>query len=273
MVALVFMSEEAQVQQIAFDLAKPGFELAFVSHREFLYYAYFPKGISAPSSAVVKLLQGLFDRQVDQSFFILRNRIYTTAKVTAMCQGMIKIVAKRLQGNVQAQNHNLPLSCEKTLIGGDEVLVPVSFLSSANQLPLEEIKKLEEPSKLTWIQKIAKLNARGEVLHDYDRDIACLLVDKSGEILAYGLNSNSKNKTLHAEVNTVHRFFRERQKRLPKGAKLYTTRKPCKMCAGMIHDWSEDPASLEIFYLEEDKSSQNSVLERVAKWIRLDSES
>ncbi|MGZ3744742.1 MAG: Bd3614 family nucleic acid deaminase, partial [Pseudobdellovibrionaceae bacterium] len=85
-------------------------------------------------------------------------------------------------------------------------------------------------------------------------------------------NSSSKNKTLHAEVNAVQRLFRDSQKKLPIGAKLYTTRKPCKMCAGMIHDWSEDPASLEIYYLEEDKSSRNSVLERVVKWFRLDCE-
>ncbi|HEY8271913.1 MAG TPA: Bd3614 family nucleic acid deaminase, partial [Pseudobdellovibrionaceae bacterium] len=127
-------------------------------------------------------------------------------------------------------------------------------------------------SKLAWIRKIARLNIRGQVLHDYDRDIACLLTDHSGNMLAYGVNSNSKNKTLHAEVNTVHRFYHDHRKKLPVGTKIYTTRKPCKMCAGMIYDWSEDPASLEIHYLEEDKSSQNSVLEQVVKWIRLDSE-
>jgi tRNA(Arg) A34 adenosine deaminase TadA len=266
------MSEEVLPQQIAFNLARPGFELAFVCHGESLYYAYFPKNTSAPSSAVVKLVQILFDLHVDHSFFILRNRIYTTAPVTAMCRGMIKIVAKRLQGDVLAVNHNLPVPDARILVGGDEILAALSFLSAENQRPLEQIRHLQQTSKLAWIQQIAGLNARGKVLHDYDRDIACLLVDNSGEILAYGLNSNSKNKTLHAEVNMVQRYFREHQSKLPIGARLYTTRKPCKMCAGMIHDWSENPASLEIYYLEEDKSSQHTVLERLVKWIRLDSE-
>jgi len=271
MVVLVPMSEEVLVQQITFDLARPGFDLAFVSHKGILYYTYFPKGISAPSSAVVKLIQGLFDHHIDHSFFILRNRLYTTAPVTAMCQGMVKVVAKRLQGEVSGADHGVQVSFEKILVGDDDVFAPVSLLSPENQLPLEKIKTFEQDSKIKWVQKIAALNARGEILHDYDRDIACMLLDSSGEILAFGLNSNSKNKTLHAEVNMVQRYFRDHRRKLPRGAQLITTRKPCKMCAGMIHDWSEDPATLEIHYLEDDKSSLNTVLDSVAKWIRLDS--
>lgn len=271
MVVLVPMSEEVLVQQIAFDLARPGFELAFVSHKGVLYASYFPQGVPAPSSAVVKLVQGLFDRHIDHSFFILRNRIFTTARVTAMCQGMVKVVAKRLQGEVQAIDHGHGLSFEKIIVGDDEVFAPITLLSVENQLALESIQALEETSKLAWVKKIAALNARGEVLHDYDRDIACLLLGPLGEILSYGLNSNSKNKTLHAEVNMVQRFFREKGVKLPAGMKLYTTRKPCKMCAGMIHDWSDNPAALEIYYLEDDKASQHTVLDPVAKWIRLDS--
>jgi deoxycytidylate deaminase len=267
------MSEEVLVQQIAFELARPGFDLAFVSHKGVLYYSFFPRGAAAPSSAVVKLLQGLFDYYIDHSFFILRNRIFTTAPVTAMCHGMIKVVAKRVQGDVKMVDHDLPVAFEKVLVGDDSPLASVRFLSSENQMPLEKIKALEHTSRLEWVRKIAALNARGEVLHDYDRDIACLLVDSGGEILAYGLNSNSKNKTLHAEVNMVQRFFREKGVKLPAGAKIYTTRKPCKMCAGMIHDWCDNPAALEIHYLEDDKSSQNTVLDPVAKWIRLDSQS
>lgn len=271
MVVLVRMSEEVLVQQIAFDLAQPGWDLAFVRHKERLYYAHFPKETPAPSSAVVKLVQALFDQHVDHSFFILRNRIYTTAPVTAMCQGMVKVVAKRLQGEIPAVDHGLVLPYEKISVGGLEALAENKLLSGENQWPLASIRDLEQPSKLAWVQKIAALNSRGEVLHDYDRDIACLLLDRSGVLLGFGLNSNSKNKTLHAEVNLVQRFYRENKSKLPRGARLYTTRKPCKMCAGMIYSWSEEPATLEIHYLEDDRSSQNTVLDPLVKWIRLDS--
>lgn len=267
------MSEEVLIQQRAFNLAKPGFEVAFVSHLGVSYCAYFPKGVQAPSSAVVKLLQGLFDHFVDHSFFILRNRVYTTASVQAMCLGMTKVVAKRLQGDVQSWDHGIVLSEEILQIGNEEVLQTVELLSAANQLPLSHIEGLRQQSSvMEWTRRIASLNARGEVLHDYDRDIACLLVDSEGGILSYGLNSNSKNKTLHAEVNMVQRYYREHQRRLPLGARLYTTRKPCKMCAAMIRDWSEDPTTLRIYYVEGDKSSQKTALEGVVEWIRLDSE-
>ncbi|WP_413289144.1 Bd3614 family nucleic acid deaminase [Bdellovibrio sp. HCB337] len=273
MVVLVLMSEEVLVQQRAFNLAKPGFDVAFVSHKDSVYYAYFPKGVKAPSSAVVKLLQGLFDRFVDHSFFILRNRIYTTAPVQAMCLGMTKIVAKRLQGEVQPQNHGVRLEEQAVQIGDEDALQAVDLLSQENQLPLEHIQALRKGASLMgWTRNLAELNARGDVLHDFDRDIACLLVDESGQVLSYGLNSNSKNKTLHAEVNMIQRYFREQQRKLPVSAQLYTTRKPCKMCAAMLLDWCEDPKSLRIYYAEDDKSSQNTALEGVAQWIRLDSE-
>ncbi|RYZ67719.1 MAG: hypothetical protein EOP09_10575 [Proteobacteria bacterium] len=123
-----------------------------------------------------------------------------------------------------------------------------------------------------WARAVAAFNARGDVLHDYDRDIACLLLDASDNLLAFGLNSNSKNKTLHAEVNMVQRFFQETGRKIPAGAKIVTTRKPCRMCAGMIYEWSDAPNTLQILYGEDDKSSKNTVLEGVAQWIRLDSE-
>lgn len=271
MVVLSLMLEEVLIQQIVFDLQKPGFELAFVAHKEILYYSNFPWGAQAPSSAVVKLLQGLFDLHVDHSFFILRNRLYTTASVSNMCLGMTKIVAKRIQGDVRGQNHQVKVNLEKIRVGNDQILAASAWLSPLNQRSLDEIRALKIDPPMHWAQKIAQLNERGEVLHDYDREIACLLVDKAGDLLSYGVNSNSKNKTLHAEVNMVQRYFKEWGQKIPTGSRLYTTRKPCKMCAGMIHDWSEDPTSLQIYYLEDDKSSQNTALDGVVRWIRLDS--
>jgi tRNA(Arg) A34 adenosine deaminase TadA len=89
---------------------------------------------------------------------------------------------------------------------------------------------------------------RGDVLHDYDRDIAAILVDAEGKLLSYGVNSNSKNKTLHAEVNLIQRYFKETGRKIPLGAVLYSTHKPCKMCAGMIYHWSENPDVLQVYY-------------------------
>ncbi|MNS97203.1 tRNA-specific adenosine deaminase [compost metagenome] len=97
-------------------------------------------------------------------------------------------------------------------------------------------------------QELAAQIPRGEVLHDYDRDIAAVLLNADREVLSYGLNSNSKNKTLHAEVNLVQRYFRENHQMIPEGAILISTHKPCKMCAGIIYDSAVNPRSLKIQY-------------------------
>jgi cytidine deaminase len=266
------MNEELFPEQIAYDLQKPGFHVAFVIHQQKIYAAYCPQTFKGPSSAVIKLIQSLFDEHRDHTFFILRNRIFTTAVLQRQCQGMVKIIAKKARGEIRPVNHGLQVSFLflVTVLGVDEPFAKLTLLSSENQLPLDTVQSLHVGSKLEWIRSVAGLNPRGEVLHDYDRDIACVLVENSGEILGYGLNCNSKNKTLHAEVNLVQRYFKETGHKIPRDAHLYTTRKPCKMCAGMLYDGCEDPKTLHIHFSEEDKSSQHTVLDAVAHWKRLD---
>lgn len=266
------MSTEKRAEHIAFLLNLPGFDLAFVEHHGVIYHSYFPQGRSAPSSAVVKLMQGLFDQFVDHSFFILRQRIYTTAPLTEMCRGMIKVVAKRATEKTLPQNHQLELAAQFQEVGArTEPVATVRHLNSENTTSLPEIQE--------WLQRqapqrpvdflrvaggLARRIPRGGVLHDFDRDIAALLISPAGTVLSYGINSNSKNKTLHAEVNLVQRFYRENGLKIPEGSILYSTHKPCKMCAGMIYQWSEASDSLQVYYSIEETGlfSRNTVLDR-----------
>ncbi|WP_415064320.1 Bd3614 family nucleic acid deaminase [Bdellovibrio sp.] len=273
------MLAEKRAEHIAFLLNRSGHELAFVEHEGVIYFAYYPEGALAPSSAVVKLLQGLFDRHVDHSFFILRQRIYTTAALTEMCRGMVKVVAKRITEKINPQDHGMTLSLRhQEVANADSLVASVQHLNTENQSSLAEIQNwlLQSSPKTPWdfldlAVGLAQRVPRGDVLHDYDRDIAALLVDAQGEVLSFGLNSNSKNKTLHAEVNLLQRLFRERHQKIPEGATLYSTHKPCKMCAGMIYHWSQNPASLQVFYGVEEKGalSRQTVLDRLGlnKWL------
>lgn len=268
------MSEEKRAQHIAFLLGQVGAEIAFVEHKDVVYFARFPQKALAPSSAVVKLLQGLFDKHIDQSFFILRQRIYTTASLSEMCRGMIKVVAKRATELIVPQDQGLDLKLRFEEIGSSaELLATVTHLNEENQAPLDEIRawiqkqKLEsDQSYLQAAQGLSTRVPRGEVLHDYDRNIAALLRSREGEVLSYGLNSNSKNKTLHAEVNLLQRLYKNGSQQIPEGAILYSTHKPCKMCAGMIHDWCVNPQALQVFYKIEETGalSRQTVLDRLA---------
>lgn len=272
------MLAEKKAEHIAFLLTRAAagvshLDLAFVEHNGVVYYSFYPPKEEAPSSAVVKLLQGLFDRFVDQSFFILRQRIYTTSSLTEMCSGMIKVVAKRVSPRIVPFNHNLDLDLRFCLIGSDsalEIFSSIGLLNSENavsvneiQIWLDEAKPRTERDFLNLASQLAKRVPRGEILHDHDRDIAALLVDRNQRLLSYGINSNSKNKTLHAEVNLIQKFFRAQKMKIPDGAVLYSTHKPCKMCAGMIYHWSEKPNSIQVYYSVEEKGtlSRQTVLD------------
>lgn len=237
--------------QMAYRLYKQKKHVAFVEHQGKVYYSYYSEDSSSPQSAVVNLLQGLFQRFVDHSFFILRNRIYTTGTVTEMCLGMVKVVAKRISDKVVPQDLGVPLDYEFI-----EILELERSFSDLNIPAFVGIQT-------AW--KLAELNPRGEVLHDYDRKIAAVLVDEADKVLAYGLNSNSKNKTLHAEVNLVQSFFQKTGQKIPRGAKIYSTHKPCKMCAGIIYEWSEEREQAFVFYdIEEAGSlSNHTILDRL----------
>ncbi|QDK46992.1 hypothetical protein DOM22_18420 [Bdellovibrio sp. ZAP7] len=268
------MSAEKRARHLAFLLNKDTFQVAFVEFRGKVYFSHFPKGSVAPSSAVVKLLQGLFDRHVDHSFFILRQRIFTTAPLTEMCKGMIKVVAKRASGEIiPEQDTHFQESLEFIEIdSAAEVLSTVTHLNAENKMPLAKLNEWLRNEKASTNQELLKAAhalskqvPRGEVLHDHDRCIAALLVSKDGEVLSYGVNSNSKNKTLHAEVNLIHRYYREHGGKIPSGSVLYSTHKPCKMCAGMIYEWMETSANIKVYYSVEESGglSSQTVLDRL----------
>ncbi|MBO9668108.1 MAG: hypothetical protein J7501_15005, partial [Bdellovibrio sp.] len=138
------MVDEKRAEHIAFLLKREGFDLAFVEYKARVYFAHFPQRSQAPSSAVVKLLQGIFDQHLDHSFFILRQRIYTTAAVSEMCYGMMKVVAKRMTGEVQAcEQQDLSLIVEFIEISNDgELLATVTQLNEENKTALAEIQGL-----------------------------------------------------------------------------------------------------------------------------------
>lgn len=267
------MLNEKRARHIAFLLYRPGFDSAFVEHNGVVYHSYYSPSQEAPSSAVVKLLQGVFDQFMDHSFFILRQRIYTTAGLTEMCRGMIKVVAKRASELIQPEPADIQEKLEfKELGTPHEPLVKTQHLSEENKLSVLEVQRRIDVLLPQYTQDflraardLAASVPRGDILHDHDRDIAALLISSDGKVLSYGVNSNSKNKTLHAEVNLLQRLYSEFRMKIPDGAIFYSTHKPCKMCAGMIYQWSERPEAVRVFYSIEEKGalSCNTVLDRL----------
>lgn len=70
----------------------------------------------------------------------------------------------------------------------------------------------------------------------YGQNIGGVLVSGQGRVLAWGVNTNLANTTLHGEVNIVQYVQRQTGgAQLPSNGTLYTTLEPCEMCAGMLY--------------------------------------
>jgi tRNA(Arg) A34 adenosine deaminase TadA len=83
--------------------------------------------------------------------------------------------------------------------------------------------------------------------------VAAILVGKEGKILAWGLNTNASNKSLHAEVNMLQSFHKYKQQPLgrsglPEGCRIYSTLQCCKMCSGMVVASMRKADSIRVYY-------------------------
>ncbi len=254
------------IAAVAYELRRPGFELAFVRHREAVYYTRFPQNAKAPSSAVIKLLQNIFEIKMDLSFFILRNKIYTTSEFSYQDHGMVKVLAKKVHFGLQAvhlpEANDVLHHFHFVSVAADEEIICSSRFRS-ELIPRDPSMIYGEEQIENELVKLTLSQARGSVLHDYDRPIAAVLVNPQGQPEWWCVNSSSKNKSLHAEVNLIQGVYESQKGKIPQGFSIYVTHKPCKMCAGMIFDACEDSAKIQLRYL-------NNVTGCRSRWTVLD---
>jgi tRNA(Arg) A34 adenosine deaminase TadA len=236
-----------------FELHSP--EIAFLSFQNQIYYSSVSFTPYRPISALTTLIQGIYEKYPVQAKSIIRNRIYSTASSSAMDYGMIKVAAKRFTNPVICSEKVSDLFLDKVLIH----FVPSSRADWPFHIPIPT----NSSEMIHTIQKLRHTVSHNFHLYDSDRPIAALLVSQDDKVLAWGTNSNSKNKTLHAEVNMLQSFYLKKQAPLPPGSTIYTTLKPCKMCAGMIWSSALDPSSIQVLYLEDDLGpmAQQTVLD------------
>lgn len=237
---------------------------SFLQSGQTLYYAHYSRKIGEPSSSIFRLIQGIYAIAPDQARKILRNRIFSTENPTEFCFGAVKVSAKRLTAPIAPKPHPIPMGFEFTKIdlppSQTSSSVPHSLRKACSPSPISNADFLELAKQLT--QEVPRTGPR----YTRDRAIAALLVSEKGEILASALNTNASNRTLHAELNLIQNYFENTKKPIPRGAKVFVTLKPCKMCAGAIWSCSEDPLSLQVYYSEFDSG-------RNARWTILDADS
>lgn len=243
--------------------------IAFLATPEALYFSKADAPVGGrPSSAVTQLIQGIYETYPSQARAIVRHRIYTNRPPTEMCSGMVKVAARAIT--------QLGTEPELSDLRGHPEL-PEDFSS----LPQIEVR-FEDDHRPENERRTSPLHAAqthedylrlalqlaGEIPREApryrcDRPIAALMVSGEGEVIDWALNKTSRNKTCHAEVNLLQAHWRRTRSPVPRGTRIYTTLKPCKMCAGMIWHSAEDFRDIQVFYAEPDlgRGSKYTVLD------------
>ena len=238
-------------------------DLALLIADQCVYFSSLERKPHEPSSAILQLIQGIYEIYPDQARRMLRNRIYATGEITALCHGAIKVSAKRFHEGLA------PLL--ESGAAKDLKWIPISKLKKSDPGPLPHPltlwKKASPPSSnsdFLWLAKeLSTLVPRTGPLYQQARAVGALLTSAQGEILHWGVNTNSSNRTLHAELNLIQDYFEQTGRSIPEGAKLYVTLKPCKMCAGALWIAAKNPFTLQVYFSEFDSG-------RNAKWTILD---
>lgn len=197
-----------------------------------------------PESAVTRLVQGIYENDPEQARRISRLRIYSTVAPSVMCRGMVKVAARRMTVLLEP-------SCGPTVQSENEVVEVFPTTAVLATLPLWEKSTKDRELMALALELGASVERRGP-LHASNRPIAALLVGAYGEVFAAAVNSNARNRTQHAEVNLLQGYFSRTGRAIPRGTRIITTLKPCRMCAAMIWHCSEDVEAIRVAYGEHD---------------------
>ena len=258
---------DKSIKQILLEKGGPNFEYAWIQNTQErgphplsrVYWAGFPKNIWAPSSAALKLIQGIFERYHDQSFFLLRQKIFTTAAVSHLEKGMVRLAAKKIQTGQSP--HEIPTDDFECVSDHQDLVFQTQMKEDLLRSP-EDLFLSEEKIEKYLRQLIATIE-RGKILHDFNRPVSAVLLGSDGQVLAQSVHGGSLNKTLHAEVRLCQSYFKKMKSGFPEKSRLVVSLKPCLMCAAMISRMSEKTKNFQVFYLEDDSGplSQNTLLD------------
>ncbi|WGL60962.1 Bd3614 family nucleic acid deaminase [Pigmentibacter sp. JX0631] len=239
-------------EQILYYLKKQNqTDYAFLVYQNTVYFAQNIVTNDSPLTAVTKLIQGISEQYKDNAHSILRKKIYTSYFPTNKCLGMIKVAAKRFAYLSSSQTNLFPIPFEI-------IEIKYSIHYEINNDIKEFLHGLMLKNSKECMQAALALKEKVTIKNSLalsDRKIAAILVDENYNVLAYGLNSNAKNRTRHAEIDLIYRFYNQNKKKLPKNSKLFITLKPCIMCSNMITECAEDIVNIKVYYFEKDNGT------------------
>lgn len=264
-------SEELINQSIAYQLKSrfgDQFDYAWIFNRKNIgpylagqvYFSRLEPGVCPVSSPVIKLIQGVFEIYRDQSFFLLRQRIWATSEPTQTDLAMVDLAAKRVRqiksvkADAETINFNV-LALEEVGIFDQSFSYELPKITNFENLKGQHIKnKIQLEEQLMEIEKNARRDLR---FHDSERPIAAILLDHENKILMATQHLGVVNKTFHAEVLLCQKFYFEMKNLFPEKSRLVVSLKPCRMCSQMISEMSSNLKSFEVVYKIDDPGSKS----------------
>lgn len=195
-----------------------------------LFWTSYLRSPFEPYSALLALVDGIWDRFPGSAHFMLRSRIFINYEPTEICRGVTVVCAKRMS-RLSAVPGDL-LARMQSGEGSVQISKPKGLLSQG----------FEEGNRITQILS----------LPERDRSIECWLVSDEGRLLACSLNTAGRNRTRHAEMNLLRHWWVREKRPLPVGARLISTLEPCPMCAGAIWESLEDKKKFKVEFVRRD---------------------
>lgn len=198
-------------------------------------------------SPIIKLIEQIYFTESfnfpSQARLRLRERIHYSYPPSITDRETVKVAAKRLATTAEAITNTFDTPSAEfwsPLLGSTRNLKPLptgEIFTDPELVIGSRINPEEIPATLERLRLSS------------DRLVSALLIDSEDRILGWSWNTNAVIKTRHAEWNLCEGLGTAK---IPSGARLWVSLKPCRMCAARIWESAEDPTQIEVIYLEND---------------------
>lgn len=204
------------------------------------------------TSAVTRLIAGVNATFGEERYRYLRRRIFCDSEISTWDRNLVKVCAKRI---TQCDNSTEDYAAQVTS-ATRVVDVGMDLLADKDSERCIQYlgTRITHRDAMILVAELASMEQEkfsGAKLHQAPRRVACLLLDREGEILGANVNTNAGSQLRHAEVNLLLSLAERGMSSIPTGATLFTSLKPCRMCATAIVPHVESRA-LRIIALNDD---------------------
>jgi deoxycytidylate deaminase len=208
------------------------------------------------ASPVTRLIYGISSEFGEERFRFLRQRIFLLTHPSIWETNLVKVCAKRLSTAPNFELNGTPTHKQLDIGKNLEPETSATRHTELNGCRLAKTDALKLVSEIA-AEEVRMAQLAGLKRHHSSRPVSALLCDSDDRVLGVAVNTNATCQLRHAEVNLLLQVAQAGISALPNGSKLYTSLKPCRMCASLLLSFGRSeknsgPSTLQIFAAEDD---------------------